>query len=100
MPKPSFAIAVTFEIHPPYVSQFHQRIVQQANDSLANEPGCCQFDVLVDESNPAIFFLYETYENAQAFEFHKQTTHFADYDRTVADWVASKHVRRLNIVKG
>lgn len=95
MSQPTFAIAVTIEIKPAFIEQFRVRILQQAQDSIAKEPDCCQFDALRDESNPSIFFLYETYVDAHAFEKHKQTPHFADYDRTVANWIASKQVRRL-----
>ena len=98
MKQPTFAIAVTFEIKPEFVDSFRPRILQQARDSVTLEPGCCQFDVLVDENDPNIFFLYETYVDAQAFEVHKQTSHFADYDRTVANWVAAKRVQRLSLI--
>lgn len=97
--QPTFAVAVIFEIKSEYVDAFRSRILQQAQDSLAKEPGCCQFDVLTDESDSATFFLYETYVDAEAFEAHKQTEHFADYDRTVADWVEAKHIRRLAVVR-
>ncbi len=99
MTQPTFAIAVVFEIKPEFADEFRVRILQQARDSITNEPGCCQFDVLQDESNPTSFFLYETYIDVQAFETHKQTLHFADYDRTVASWVASKQVRRLTMLQ-
>jgi len=96
MKNPTFAIAVTFEIKPEFVAPFRVRILTQADDSKKNEFGCCQFDVLIDESSPTTFFLYETYVDAAAFETHKQTPHFVDYDQSVANWVASKQVRRLN----
>lgn len=96
--QPTFAVAVTFEIKPEYIDSFRSRILKQAQDSVDKEPGCCQFDVLTDESNSATFFLYETYVDAEAFEAHKQTSHFADYDRTVANWIESKHIRRLAVV--
>jgi hypothetical protein len=51
MKPPSFAIAVTFHIKPECVQQFRARILQQASDSLERESGCCQFDVLVDETD-------------------------------------------------
>lgn len=53
MNRPTFAIAVTFEIEP---------------------------------------------EQAESFETHKRTPHFADYDETVADWVVAKQIRRLRFV--
>ncbi|WP_164101847.1 putative quinol monooxygenase [Candidatus Laterigemmans baculatus] len=93
--QPTFAVAVTFEIHPEHVEAFRARILKQAHDSVEKEPGCCQFDVLTDEADPTSFFLYETYLDAEAFEAHQKTPHFADYNRTVADWVKSKHLRRL-----
>lgn len=98
MSQPTFAVAVTFEIKPDCVDQFRNRVVQQAKDSLEKEPGCSQFDVLIDQSSPTTFFLYETYRDADAFAAHKQTPHFADFDRTVTDWVASKQARRLTLL--
>jgi (4S)-4-hydroxy-5-phosphonooxypentane-2,3-dione isomerase len=99
MPQPTFAIAVTFEIKSEYAEAFRDRVLQQARDSVAKEPGCCQFDVLQDESSPTTFFLYETYLDAQSFEAHRQTSHFADFGSTVGPWVASKQLRRLNLLQ-
>lgn len=99
MPQPSFAVAVTFEIKPDCVESFHQRVAQQARDSVEKEPDCIQFDVLVDEGDPCIVHLYETYTDAAAFAAHRTTLHFLDFDSTVRDWVASKQVRRLNMLQ-
>ncbi len=99
MNTPTFAIAVTFHIKPEYIVNFRTRILQQASDSLRLEEGCCQFDVLESESDPTMYFLYETYVDAAAFETHKTTPHFADYDQAVAGWIESKHVHRLNLLE-
>lgn len=99
MPQPTFAIAVTFHIKPENADQFCARVLQQAADSVQKEPGCFQFDVLRDESNQNIFFLYETYANAAALDDHRQTPHFANFSQTVADWIDSKDVRRLTILE-
>ncbi len=96
---PTFAIAVTFVIKPDCVERFRTRVLQQAADSLEKEPGCTQFDVHVDESKPNVFFLYETYADAAAFDEHRATAHFADFGKTVADWVESKQLSRLNILE-
>lgn len=37
-------------------------------------------------------FLYEIYDDAAAFEAHKQTAHFAVFDRESAPLVAAKEV--------
>ena len=98
MAKPTFAIVVKFQIKPEHLASFRKRILQQASDSLRLEPGCRQFEVLTDDKDPATIVLYETYDDADAFEAHKRTEHFADHDHTVAGWVASKEVRRLTLV--
>ena len=92
---PSFAIAVTFHIKPEFAESFLTRVRQQASDSLRLEEGCHQFDVWVDESDPNVVFLYETYTDAAAFDVHRSTPHFADFGQTIADWVISKELRRL-----
>lgn len=100
MTHATFAIAVTFEIKPEHVDSFRRRVIQQAQDSVQKEPGCLQFDVLVDETNAGIIVLYETYIDASAFEDHRKTAHFADFNQTVAPWVENKQVRRLMLVDG
>lgn len=99
MTKPTFAIAVTFRIRPDSIDAFRTRVLQQARDSVTLEPGCHQFDVLVDESDPAVVFLYETYTNADAFSDHRQTKHFLDFDATVTPWVESKSLLRLSLLE-
>ncbi len=98
MTTPTFAIVVTFRIQPDNVSSFKTRVLQQARDSVQKEPGCIQFDVLVDETDPTTFVLYETYVNADAFVDHKRTVHFLDFDQQVSPWVEAKEVRRLNLL--
>lgn len=99
MTNPSFAIAVTFRIKPEFIEAFRKRVLQQASDSVEREPGCHQFDVLVDPTDPEIVFLYETYSDGAAFGAHKLTPHFLDFDQQVSDWVASKKVRRMNLLE-
>ncbi|SMP58702.1 Quinol monooxygenase YgiN [Neorhodopirellula lusitana] len=99
MTKPTFAIAVTFRIKPDFVDAFRTRVLQQASDSVQLEPECFQFDVSTEESDASIFFLYETYANADAFAAHKTTAHFLDFDQQVADWIETKEVRRLNLLE-
>jgi len=98
MTQPKFAIAVAFEIKPEWSSAFRDRVIQQAKDSVEKEPGCIQFDVLLDESSPNNFFLYETYLDASAFDDHRLTAHFLDFNETVTPWVANKQLRRLVIL--
>jgi quinol monooxygenase YgiN len=43
------------------------------------EPGCRQFDVLVDPKDRTQVMLYEVYDDEKAFEAHQQTPHFKKY---------------------
>jgi len=43
------------------------------------EPGCKQFDVLVDPQDNTQVMLYEGYNDDQAFEVRQQTPHFKKY---------------------
>jgi (4S)-4-hydroxy-5-phosphonooxypentane-2,3-dione isomerase len=100
MKHPTFAIVVTFQIKPDCLAKFLTRTQQQASDSVRLEEGCIQFDVLVDETDPAIVVLYETYVDAEAFDVHLATDHFAKFNETVTPWVLSKEVRRLKLLEG
>lgn len=99
MKHPNFAIVVTFKIKPEKTPEFLLRVRRQAQDSLRIEEGCHQFDVLVDEQDPNTIVLYETYRDAQAFDDHRQTSHFADFNATVTPWIDAKEVQRLSLLE-
>ncbi len=60
---------------------------------LKDEPGCRQFDVCTDPDRPGDVFLYELYDDADAFQAHLQTPHFKSFDAKVAGMIAQKTVR-------
>ena len=43
------------------------------------EPGCRQFEVLVDPQDATRITLFEIYQDEAAFEAHQQTAHFKRY---------------------
>tara|TARA_R110002049_G_scaffold185580_3_gene353865 strand:+ start:115997 stop:116284 length:288 start_codon:yes stop_codon:yes gene_type:complete len=91
-----FIVAVEFKIKEEHVDAFRERVLQQAADSLAKESACHQFDVSVDNDQPSTFFLYEVYDDAAAFDAHRQTEHFASFAETVGQWVAEKNLHTLH----
>ena len=44
------------------------------------EPGCLRFDVCIDKEDPTKMVFYEVYKNAEAFEFHKTTQPFKNWE--------------------
>ena len=86
-------VTVEFEIVAGREEDFLARVKQQAGDSLEREVDCLHFDVCVAPDAPGRIFLYEIYRDPAAFQVHLESAHFADFDATVADWVATKTVR-------
>ncbi|MCD6042359.1 MAG: hypothetical protein K0R40_1962 [Burkholderiales bacterium] len=54
------------------------------------EPGCRQFDVLVDPKDKTKVMLYEVYDDEKAFEAHQQTAHFKKYVAEAVPLLASR----------
>ena len=68
-------------------------IETNAAASVRDEPGCHRFDVATDPAHPDEVFLYEIYDDAAAFDAHRQTPHYAVFDEAISDLVAGKEVR-------
>ena len=73
-----FVLSVELRIKPENVESFTARALENAAQSR-KEPGCRQFDVLVDPKEPTRVMLYEVYLDDKAFEAHQQTPHFKKY---------------------
>jgi autoinducer 2-degrading protein len=63
-------LIVEFDVKPEHLVQFGELISINAKASVADEPGCRQFDVLQDQDNPNRVVLYEVYDDAAAFQDH------------------------------
>jgi quinol monooxygenase YgiN len=70
-----FVLIVEFDVKPEHLAQFNQLIAVNAKASVADEPGCRQFDVLQAEDNPNRIVLYEVYDSAAAFQDHLGRSH-------------------------
>ena len=71
-----FVLMVDFEVQPGAADQVFQLVSENGRSSVANEPGCHQFDVLRFPDNPNRLMLYEVYENEAAFQAHSKMPHF------------------------
>lgn len=70
-----FVLIVDFQVKPEHLGKFNQLIEVNARSSVANEPGCLQFDVLRNRDDPGTVVLYEVYESEGAFETHLGMAH-------------------------
>jgi quinol monooxygenase YgiN len=84
-----FVLQVNLRIKPENVDAFMKKALENAREAR-KEPGCRQFDVLVDPEDGAKVMLYEVYDDEQAFETHQQTPHFRRYVAEAVPLLASR----------
>ncbi len=87
-----FVLSVELRIKPENVESFMARALENAAQSR-KEPGCRQFDVLVDPKERTRVMLYEVYVDEKAFEAHQQTAHFKKYLAEAVPLLASRERR-------
>lgn len=88
-----FVVTVIFECHEGKGSEFRPLVEKQAMLSMREEEGCRQFDVSFHEKFPDIFFLYEIYDDQDAFQKHLETYHYNDFGSKIKALIKDKTVR-------
>jgi quinol monooxygenase YgiN len=88
-----FVVTVLFKIHAGQWDAFSKAMHDNAQTSLAIEPGCRQFDVCVGEPGQYTIFLYEVYDSQADFTAHLSAPHFLRFNAETADWVADKKIQ-------
>jgi len=86
----SFVLAVSIRIKPDQVDNFMKRALENGKAARTTEPGCKQFDILVDPNDKTRVMLYEVYTDEKAFEAHQQTPHFKKYLAEAVPLLASR----------
>ena len=84
-----FVLVVSLRIKPENVERFMKQVLENAR-AARKEPGCRQFDVLVDPKDKTKVMLYEIYNDEKAFEAHQQTPHFKKYLAEAVPLLASR----------
>jgi autoinducer 2-degrading protein len=87
--------AVELDIVPAEYEKFKVEILKNATASV-KEPGCRQFDVLFEDSDPYHVFLYEVYDDAAALEAHRATAHFKKYWAVSTPMIAKRVARHMS----
>ena len=93
-----YAVTVMFKVKEGKIDRFLPLMKANAESSVREEPGCLQFDVCQDHGQAEEIFLYEIYEDADAFAAHRETKHFKEFDAATAELVAEKIVKTYNSV--
>ena len=85
----SFVLVVSIRIKPENVDAFMPMVAANGREAR-KEPGCRQFEVLVDPADRTKVMLFEIYDDEQAFESHQQTPHFKKYVAEAVPLLASR----------
>jgi (4S)-4-hydroxy-5-phosphonooxypentane-2,3-dione isomerase len=85
----SFVLQVSIRIKPENVTGFMAKLDENAK-AARKEPGCRQFDVLIDPLEKTKVMLYEVYDDDKAFEVHQQGAAFKKYVAEAVPLLASR----------
>ncbi len=85
----SFVLQVSIRIKPENVDAVMAKVLENAA-SARKEPGCKQFDVVVDPKDHTKMMLYEVYADEKAFEEHQRGAAFKKYVAEAVPLLASR----------
>lgn len=80
----AFVVLPEFEVAPGNLTAFLKAARADAARSVADEPGCLQFDVTVEGEDPARVVFYEVYRSREAFDAHLETPHLAEFQKALS----------------
>ena len=86
----AFVLVVHVEIKPNAVDKFMPLLLENAKAARETEPGCRQFDIVVDPKDPTKVVFYEVYDSEAAFQAHQQTPHFKKYLDNAVQYLSSR----------
>lgn len=90
-----FVLIVDFQVKPEAIDTFNRLIDVNARASVAEEPGCRQFDVLRALDDPCRIVLYEVYDSEDAFKAHMGMAHTQTFLAAAKPLVERQTVSRL-----
>ncbi|GAB0103957.1 putative quinol monooxygenase [Nocardia sp. JMUB6875] len=81
-----YHIAVHFEVPADRREEFIAVAREDAEKSIANEPGSLRFEVIEDADNPNKIYLNEAYADEAAFDVHLNGPYAAKFFELIQGW--------------
>src|SRR6266480_1890833 len=78
-----YILMVRLKAKQDHINDFIKASIADGTGSVLHEPGCRRFDIIQDETDPTLFAFNEIYNDEAAFEHHKTTPHFKQWDTVV-----------------
>ena len=75
----AFVVIAEFRVRPGKLAAFLEAARDDAAHSVADEPGCRQFDIVQPEGEDGTVVFYEVYDDRQAFDAHLETPHLGRF---------------------
>ena len=75
----AFVVIAEFPVKPGNLPTFLKAAQDDAKHSVADEPGCRQFDVVCPEGSDDTVVFYEVYDSRLEFDAHLETPHLARF---------------------
>jgi len=85
----ALVLQVQIRIKPENVDAFMPKVLENARAARA-EPGCRQFEVLLDPDDRTKVMLFEVYDDQKAFEVHQAGAAFRKYLAEAVPLLASR----------
>jgi (4S)-4-hydroxy-5-phosphonooxypentane-2,3-dione isomerase len=85
----SLVLQVNIKVKPEKVDAFMRQVLANAG-AARSEPGCRQFEVLVDPEDKTFVMLFEVYDDQKAFEAHQAGEAFKKYVANAVPLLASR----------
>jgi (4S)-4-hydroxy-5-phosphonooxypentane-2,3-dione isomerase len=95
---PHYINAVEIDVVPGQIENYLAAIREVGAATLKTEPGCGEFDITVSQKDPNRLFIFEVYDNADAFDTHLKSDHYKKYAAAAKDIVAKREVHPLSSI--
>ena len=92
-----YVVLAQFEVKAGKLAEMVDAAKIDAKASVANEPGCRRFDVLVPRDGAERVVLYEIYDDEAAFQAHLETPHLKAFRDAIGPLVADRQVDMFDI---
>ena len=92
-----YVVLAQFEVKSGQLAQMVEAAKIDAKASVANEPGCRRFDVLVPRDGGDRVVLYEIYDDEAAFQAHLETPHLKAFRDAIGSLIETRQVDTFEV---
>lgn len=88
-----FVLIVDLEVKPEGLDAFLEAAREQVEQTVCNEPGCYQFDIVRSVDDRTKFTHYEVFENEAAFKAHATMPHTLAFREKIESLLLKSEMR-------